>query len=103
MNERQQLKIFVRPSAKEAVEAVCKRYGMTQQELCSRVFEWFADQEEGLQATVLGLLPKEYKTEMIQRMLKDMLNDQTRSIDQSRLAAKRAQEVHYTRKKKPKA
>jgi hypothetical protein len=90
MSERQQLKIFVRPAAKEAVERVCERYGMTQQEMCSRVYEWFSEQDEGLQATVLGLLPDEYKLEMIQKMLQDMSRTMKESTEETmRIAAKR--------------
>lgn len=69
MSERQQLKIFVRPSAKADVERVCERYGMTQQEMCSRVYEWFADQEEVVQATVLGLLPRGHEADIASAIL----------------------------------
>lgn len=62
--QRVMLKAFVRPEAKRAVEDLITRTGMTQQELVSRVYEWFGSQDEIIQHTVLGLLPKDYAPEI---------------------------------------
>ncbi len=58
MSQRQIIKIAVTPEAKQAIEMVSDRYGMSQIEMASRLYNWFADQDEPVQAAVLDLLPR---------------------------------------------
>jgi len=71
-DERQIIRGFVRPSAKAAIEQVSLRYGMTQSEMLSRVYEWFAHQEEGVQAHVLDLLPRDQAPEIAELIAENL-------------------------------
>lgn len=51
---RKMLRIFVTPNAKEAVEKVVERDGMTEIEVASRIYLWFSQQPEPLQHLILG-------------------------------------------------
>ncbi|MFA7238239.1 MAG: hypothetical protein WC058_15370 [Phycisphaeraceae bacterium] len=57
MTDRDIIKIAVEPSAKQAIDEACRRYGMTQIEMASRIYRWFAEQEETIQASILEILP----------------------------------------------
>src|SRR5690606_12103764 len=59
MSDRDIIKIAVTPQAKAAIEAAGLRYGMSQIELASRMYAWFAEQDEVVQAAILDLLPRE--------------------------------------------
>lgn len=72
MAEREVIKIAVSPEAKQAIEAMCQRYGMSQIELASRLYTWLADQEEVVQAAVLGLLPEDLAPEIAELALRRM-------------------------------
>jgi hypothetical protein len=56
-------------SAKQALDALCGKRGMTQIAVLSRVVQWFAKQDEVLQASVLGLLSDEHLVVAAQRVL----------------------------------
>ncbi len=43
-------------SAKQALDKLCERRGMTQIAVLSRVVRWFVVQDEIVQASILGLL-----------------------------------------------
>ena len=57
MAQREYLRIAVTPEAYTAVEKMCDQFGMTKQELASRMYMWLVDQDEIVQTSVLGLLP----------------------------------------------
>lgn len=57
MAQRGQVRINLSPEGKASVDAVCDRYGMAQQEVASRIYAWFAEQDELVQASILGVLP----------------------------------------------
>jgi len=59
MAERQVIRIAITTAAKASVEKACAELGMSQQELTSRVFEWFAEQDRSVQLAALKLLPEE--------------------------------------------
>lgn len=69
---REMLKLYVKPAAKRAVERASERYGMSMQELGSRVYEWFAQQDESVQAGVLDLLPREHRADIARLVMARM-------------------------------
>jgi hypothetical protein len=68
--DREIIKIAVSVQAKTAIERICQRYGMTQIELASRCYIWFAEQEEVVQAAVLGILPDAVAADVARMVLK---------------------------------
>jgi len=88
MAERQVIRIAITERAKASVERACRDLGMSQQELTSRVFEWFADQDRSVQLAALGLLPEE-------------LEAAGAAIYMERVKAKRAGQVKGSRSKGP--
>ena len=72
MSERQIIKIAVTHEAKDAIEQVADRYGMSQIELASRLYRWFGDQDEAIQATILDLFPGSVAPDVARLVLKKM-------------------------------
>lgn len=58
MTQRGQVRVNLTAESKAGVDRVCDRYGMAHQEVASRVYSWFAAQEEIVQASILGVLPE---------------------------------------------
>jgi hypothetical protein len=57
-------------SAKQALDKLCERRGMTQIAVLSRLVRWFADQDEVVQASVLGLMSDGSLGELANLLLK---------------------------------
>ncbi len=53
--QRHIVKMALTDDAKNVVNERCNRYGMTQIELVSRVFDWFSRQPERVQLAMLNL------------------------------------------------
>ncbi|QNN21197.1 hypothetical protein HED60_02550 [Planctomycetales bacterium ZRK34] len=75
MSERDIIKIAVTPQAKAAIEAVCRRYGMSQVEMASRLYTWFAQQDEVLQTAVLDILPRAVRPDVAELMLRRLAEE----------------------------
>ena len=75
MPERDIIKIAVTPAAKSAIEAVCRRYGMSQVEMASRLYTWFAQQDEVLQTAVLDILPRAVRPDVAELMLQRLAGE----------------------------
>lgn len=88
MAQRGQVRINLSAEGKASVDKVCDRYGMSQQEVASRVYAWFAEQDEMVQASILGVLPQG-------------LEAAAADIYMERVKAKRASEVKGSRTKGP--
>lgn len=56
--------------AKQALDKLCERRGMTQIAVLSRLVKWFVAQDEVVQASVLGLMSEEYLGDLSQILLK---------------------------------
>jgi hypothetical protein len=69
------MRIELFPSAKTHLESLCDRLGMTQVATTSRVIEWFADQQDVVQAAVLGLYPEDIRADVATMILKKMAGD----------------------------
>ena len=70
MESRIILRIELTPKAKDRVNEMCERRGMTQVAMLSRLVEWFSEQTELVQAVVLGQLPAEIAPDIVQLVLK---------------------------------
>jgi hypothetical protein len=93
MSERDIIKIAITPQAKRAIEAVCERYGMSQIELASRLYTWLADQDEVLQAAVLGILPDSVAPDVAEMVLQRMADSGGRKLKAAKPAKKA---IHIT-------
>jgi len=72
--DEHQPRIIVRleltPSAKDALQVISRRNGMTQVAVTSRLVEWFATQPDLVQAAILGHYPHAIQAEIAQLILK---------------------------------
>src|SRR4051794_41342649 len=57
-------------AAKQALDKLCERRGMTQIAVLSRLVKWFANQDEIVQASVLNLLSEAHLGDLSQILLK---------------------------------
>lgn len=72
MSDREIIKVAVSTDAKRAIDQVAERYGMSQIELASRVYRWFADQEEVVQAAILDILPRSIAPQVAKMALEQL-------------------------------
>ena len=72
MSPRIIVRIELTPNAKECVNEMCERRGMTQVALLSRLVEWFSKQPEILQVTALELLPPDIAPDIARLALKSL-------------------------------
>lgn len=66
------LRIEITPEAKHRLSEMCRKAGMTQIALMSRLVAWFARQPDMIQAAVLGQYPPEVEQEIARLILKHM-------------------------------
>lgn len=64
------VRIELTPDAKSRLNELCKKAGMTQVALLSRLVEWFAGQNDMIQAAVLGQYPAELEADIAKLILK---------------------------------
>lgn len=57
MPKRDQVRLNITEETNAVLDRLCDRYGMTKQEMATRIYKWFAEQDEIVQASALGLLP----------------------------------------------
>lgn len=98
MTERQIIKIAVNSKAKQAIESMCERYGMSQIELASRLYQWAAEQEEVVQAAVLGILPDDVAPDVARLVLTRLAEGDSASAPLKQAAKKARSSTHVTRK-----
>lgn len=70
MSERIPVRIELTPQAKENIDQICEKTGMTQFAMLSRLVEWFANTDEWIKPAVLGLYPKEIAADIAKLILK---------------------------------
>ncbi len=73
MPRRVIMRIELTPSAKDLLTDLCHRNGMTQVAVMSRITEWFASQEQLIQAAVLGQYPTSIESDVAKLILKKMI------------------------------
>jgi hypothetical protein len=66
------VRIELTPSAKSRLNELTDKAGMTQVAMLSRLVEWFANQDDMIQAAVLGQYPMEIQSEIAGLILKKM-------------------------------
>jgi hypothetical protein len=69
------MRIELYPQAKDHLTDLCSRLGMTQVAATSRLVEWFCEQQDVVQAAVLGLYPEDIRAEVAQMILKRMASE----------------------------
>jgi hypothetical protein len=74
-NRRVIMRIELYPQAKEHLMGLCDRLGMTQVAATSRLVEWFCEQQDVVQAAVLGLYPEDIRAEVATMVLKRMAKE----------------------------
>jgi len=72
MDHRIVVRLELTPGAKERLNEISHRSGMTQLSVTSRLVEWFAGQPEVIQAAVLGRYPEEIGSDVAKLILKRM-------------------------------
>lgn len=70
MPKRVLVRIELTPQAKDRVEQVSDRRGMTQFAMLSRLVEWFSHLDVKVQPLVMGHYPKEIEAEVAKMLLK---------------------------------
>lgn len=55
MADKKIIRIAVRPEAKRIIASWAKRSDMTEVGVASRIYQWFSEQPEAVQRTILGL------------------------------------------------
>ena len=68
--KRAVIRLQLETSAKQALDDLCERRGMTQIAVMSRLVRWLVAQDEVVQASVLGLLSQETLGDLSQALLK---------------------------------
>lgn len=66
---RQNINIELAEGAKEQLEQVRARNGMTQKELVARLINWFSGQDHVVQQIILGQIPSEVAPDVATLML----------------------------------
>jgi hypothetical protein len=70
MAKRAVIRLQLDVAAKQQLDKLCERRGMTQIAVLSRLVKWFGRQDEVVQASVLGLLSDEMLGDLSQVLLK---------------------------------
>ena len=69
---RQNINIELADGAKEQLEEIRTRTGMTQKELVARLIDWFASQDRVVQQIILRQIPDEIAADVAKMMLEKM-------------------------------
>jgi len=84
MPDRIIVRIELTPKAKEHLEQLSDGLGMTQVAMLSRVVEWYANQLEVIQRTIVGHLPAEIEQDVARLVLRQMTKPPRRRTKPSR-------------------
>jgi hypothetical protein len=75
MSRRFIMRIELTAGAKQKLSALSDKHGMTQVAMMSRLVEWFAAQNELIQAAVLRHYPSEIEADVAKLILKRMAGE----------------------------
>lgn len=70
--KRYSMNINARPQTQEIIISESERTGMDRTELVTRILDWFARQDEGLRAMILGILPESLHVDVARAILEKM-------------------------------
>lgn len=71
------MRIQLDTPAKDELETLCKKRGMTQIAMMSRLVRWFVRQDEVIQTAVLAQLSDEAMASLARQMLKRLTSDRS--------------------------
>lgn len=74
MAKRAVIRLQLDIAAKQQLDKLCEKRGMTQIAVLSRLVKWFGRQDEVVQASVLGLLSDEMLGDLGEILLKRLAN-----------------------------
>ncbi len=69
---REIIKVKLEPRVHEQVGAYLQKNGLFSQWVNSRLYEWFAEQPNHVQASILGLLPADFAFDEIEAILQQI-------------------------------
>ncbi|HTW95179.1 MAG TPA: hypothetical protein VL992_14405 [Tepidisphaeraceae bacterium] len=72
--KRSIMRIQLDTAAKDRLETICKRRGMTQIALMSRLVNWFSYQDDYVQTAVLATLSDESMASLAKSLLKKIMS-----------------------------
>lgn len=72
---RQNINIELADGAKEQLETVRSRNGMTQKELVARLINWFASQDQVVQQIILGQIPAQVAPDVAKLLLERIADE----------------------------
>jgi hypothetical protein len=73
--KRAVIRLQLEISAKQALDRLCERRGMTQIAVLSRMVKWFVTQDEIVQASILGLLSENALGDLSRVLLARLASD----------------------------
>ncbi|HVT90663.1 MAG TPA: hypothetical protein VHD56_17540 [Tepidisphaeraceae bacterium] len=68
------MRIELTGPAKQKLSTLSDKHGMTQVAMMSRLVEWYAQQDELIQAAVMGHYPSDIEPDVAKLILKRMVN-----------------------------
>ena len=80
---RQNINIELADGAKEQLETVRARNGMTQKELVARLINWFAQQDQVVQQIILGQIPAQVAPDVAKLLLERIADEAPSRRDQA--------------------
>jgi len=80
------MRIELTPKAKEHLEQISERQGMTQVAMLSRVIEWYARQPEVIQRIIVGHMPPEIQRDVARLVLQKLTKPNKGELTRSRLS-----------------
>lgn len=72
MEKRSIVRVQLTPPVKKKLDALCEKRGMTQISVMSRLVGWLCDQDDLIQAAVLGQLSKKTQAQLARDLLESM-------------------------------
>jgi hypothetical protein len=76
------MRIELLPQARDGLAEHCSRVGMTQVATTSRLVEWFCEQDDVIQAGVLGIYPEDIRFELPRLILKRLASQKKKTASQ---------------------
>ena len=80
---RQNINIELADGAKDQLERVRGRNGMTQKELVARLINWFSQQDHVVQQIILGQIPQEVAPDVAKLMLERIADEKPARIERA--------------------
>jgi hypothetical protein len=71
------IKISVTPDAKKVIEQFAERHDMKEIGVASRIYQWFAAQDDVVRKAILGMLPEGYEPD-VARLALERIASQSR-------------------------